>query len=275
MQRPETILLSESGSNPFPFVKNAWNLFSKKGKKTVFISIGSSDSAIADLEIAETIGCPLIVVPGSEAGLTGWIEVTECIKTHEPVANAKSDFSKGADEKWILPKNLRIETTSMPWWNSGSIQISENYAINTVPFFSWVEERCKIIGLSSEETRIDILKIDIHDGMERSVLYAALDAGFRPSLLLVNWDKTPDTYIPSLTTAGHIQNSGYVLLRKEGAKFLYYFVDSDMYTICSWENINVVNPMVDELVNETRKALQSTVLMEEGTAPLITESLNR
>jgi hypothetical protein len=278
MQRPETILINERGSDPFPFLKDAWNIFSKKGKKTVFISIGSSKSAMTDMEIAETIGCRLIVVPGSEAGLTGWIEVAECLKTHEPVANPKSDFSKGADDKWILPKNVRIHASTIPWWKyTNTVKISETYSLKAVPFFDWVQEECLDLGLTREETRIDILKIDIQNDMERSLIYATLDAGFRPCLILVNWTTSPDTNLSTLIVAGHLQNSGYVLVRKEGTKFLYMFVDSDMYTICSWENTKVVNPLVDEIMSEAKRLFEPVpepvpVLTEEGSPPLVSDS---
>jgi hypothetical protein len=266
MQRPETILLNDS----FPFIKGAWDVFFKKGKTTVFITIGSSKSSIADLEIAESIGCPLIVVPGSKAGLAGWIEVAECIKTHEPAVNPKSDFSNGADEKWILPKNLRIEANSMPTWGTGTIIKADNYCVEGVPFYDWVKEKCEKFGLSADETRIDILKIDLQDGSERSLLYAMLDAGFRPSFIIVNWSDSPDNNLPTGITAGHLQNSGYVLIRKEGTKFLYYFVDSDIYRICSWENTGVINPMVDQIVTQVRASLQpDPILTEEGHPPLV------
>jgi len=270
MQRPSTVLLNESGGDPFPFFNDAWTLYSKKGNKTVFMSIGTSKSALTDLEIAEMIGCPLIVVPYSEKGLTGWIEVAQCIKTHEPFENPKSDFSVGADEKWIIPKNLRIEAASVPWWHAGGVTISPTYHLEGVPFYDWVAGQCKTIGLAPENTRIDILKIDMGDGKERAILYAALDAGFRPSTLLVNWSVAPDADMPTKMAAGHLQNCGYVLIRKEATKFLYYFVDSDLYSACSWENANVVNPLVDELVNQVKAAMAPEVLTEEGTLPTAT-----
>jgi hypothetical protein len=201
-----------------PFFKRAWT------NKTVFISIGSSKSALADLEIAEKIGCPLIIVPGSEESLTGWIEVAECIKTHQPVLSPKSDFSKGSDDKWIPPKNLRIEAAKMPFWKHATIfKVSDTYSLECVPFYDWVESQCKVIGLSPEETRIDILKIGMQEGNERSILYAALDAGFRPSALLINWSALPDTDVPTKMAMGHLQNCGYSFVRKKGIYSLYYF----------------------------------------------------
>jgi len=273
LQKPAIMLLNNSGSDPFPFLKDAWSMFSQKGSKTIFISIGSSKSAIADLEIAEIVGCPITVVPGSEEGVTGWLEAAECIKTHEPCENPKSDFSKGADDKWVLPKYLRIETLSIPYWNSGILEMSPTYSLKAVPFYEWVQKQCVSTGLNPEDTRIDILKIDTGGGLERGILSAALDAGFRPSLILVNWSKSPDMDLSTLITAGHLQNSGYVLLEKEETKFLYVFFDSDLYTTCSWENKNVMNPLIDELVSSFKnlsEPVPEPILTEEGTAPLVT-----
>jgi hypothetical protein len=41
---------------------------------------------------------------------------------------------------------------------------------------------------------------------------------------------------------------GYRLFAKEGTKFLYYFSDSNLYEICSWEDTSVGNPLVGEIV---------------------------
>jgi len=277
LQKPTIMLLNKSGSDPFPFLKDAWSMFSKKGSKTVFISIGSSKSAIADLEIAEIIGCQITVVPGSEEGLAGWLEVAECIKTHEPCENPKSDFSNGANDKWILPKHLHIETLSIPYWGRGVLEVSPTYSLKTTPFYEWAQTHCIRNGMNPEDTRIDILKIDTGRGLERGILSAALDAGFRPSLILINWSKSPDTDLSTLITAGHLQNSGYVLLEKEDTKFLYMFIDSDLYTVCSWENKNVMNPLIDELFSifknlsePSSEPVPEPVLTEEGTAPLVT-----
>ena len=269
---PNTIMLGEGSLDPFPFFADAWSIYSKKGNKTVFISLGTSKSALADLEIAEMIGCPLIVAPGSAAGVTGWVEVAQCIKTHEPFENPKSDFSVGADEKWIIPKNLRIQAGSTPDWRSGMITASPAFQepifhLEGIPFYSWVESQCASIGLSSEQTRIDILKVDTQNGTERQILYAMLDAGFRPSTIIINWSKAPDTDQPTKMAAGHLQNCGYALIRTVGTKFLYLFVDSDMYSVCSWEGAGKVNPLVDEIVNGVREAFEAVV--STPVAPLV------
>ena len=99
------------------------------------------------------------------------------------------------------------------------------------------------------EPRIDILKIDCGSNGRR-VLYEAMDAGFRPALVLIHWSQSPDESPPTKIAAGNLQNCGYLLLKKEGIKYLYYFVDNDMYSTCSWELEGAANPMVDTIVNE-------------------------
>jgi hypothetical protein len=63
----------------------------------------------------------------------------------------------------------------------------------------------------------------MQEGNERSILYAALDAGFRPSALLINWSALPDTDVPTKMAMDHLQNCGYSFARKKGIYFLYYF----------------------------------------------------
>jgi hypothetical protein len=64
--------------------------------------------------------------------------------------------------------------------------------------------------------------------------------------------------------AGHLQNCGYALIGKEGNKYLYYFVDNDVYSTCSWENVGSVNPMVDGVVAEVLAQQKSET--KEATA---------
>ena len=58
-----TTILDASGVDPFPILQNVWSFFSKKGVKTVFLSIGSSVSAIPDLILSEQIGAPIHYIP--------------------------------------------------------------------------------------------------------------------------------------------------------------------------------------------------------------------
>jgi hypothetical protein len=211
-------------------------MYSKKGPKTILLSVGNSASCMADLELAELLGCPLRVVPLSDDQRAQWDEVAGIIKTRVRDANAKYDFSKGADTRWILSRNLVIHSGPAPSFSN--------------PLFPWVEAMC-----SSTEARIDILKLDMKNGDEKAFLYATLDAGFRPGCIIVTWTDAPDASDSTAIAAGHLQMCGYTLLDMIGKKALYHYNGDDMYLTCSWEDRTCKNPLVKEIITFTKKSL--------------------
>jgi len=231
MHRPATQLLNEKSGDPFPCVNDLYGLYAMKGVRTVFFSVGASPSCLADLEIAETIGCPINILCSTEADSKAWFEVKERLRSHKE--GEEPSFSTGAASKWVLPKNIRV----FPELEAGKI-------------FGTVENACRAMLISESDKRIDILKVDLPGGGERAFLYEILDGGFRPATIIVRWSSAPDSSHPTKLVAGHLQNCGYALVGKEGNKYLYYFVDNDMYSTCSWENVGAINPMVDGVVNE-------------------------
>ena len=245
-------LLGADGGDPFPCFSNLTSVYGKKGIRTIFLTIGNSKSCIADLELAETLGCAIHSVPLTPTSTNEWEEVRAILKTHERPADATSDFSKGAENKWVLQKNVHVHST-LPWWVTSTMDLS-GATLKTEPFFSWVEKACALSKVV-DNTRIDILKIDVTGGLECSLLGAMLDAGFRPGCIIVNWAFMPDTHTPTTIAAGNLQNCGYKLMAKEDKKFFYYFVDQDMYMTCSWESTEYPNPMVDEIISHYKNTM--------------------
>jgi hypothetical protein len=231
----ETTLVAKD-SDPFPCLGSMWSLFSKKGLKTVFISLGASKSCLPDLEVAEMLGCPLNIAPANEEQAAMWLETKEVLASRSR-SEAKFEFSEGAEDRWITPKNFRMRTFPK-FWGSGPR--------DSEPLYDWVQAICFDMGLT--ETRIDILKIDLGNGDEREALMATIDAGFRPACLMMNWSHMPDTNVPTTLTAGHLQNIGYKLVGKYDTKFFYFFMDRDLYMTCSWEDSSCPNPLVAELI---------------------------
>jgi hypothetical protein len=237
----QTTLLHEKGGDPFPCIKDLYMIFQKKGIRTVFLSVGASPSCIPELEIAETIGCPVNIICANDSEVAAWDEVKDCLKTHRPATEPLSTFSEGSDKKWVLSKNIRVVAAE---WKSGTI-------------LSSMKEVCKTMSISDDDTRIDILKIDMSEGAGRLALYEILDAGFRPAVIMIRWAEEPDSHPGVRVAAGNLQNCGYVLVKKEGLKYLYYYVDNDMYATCSWELEGSVNPMVDAVVQEVLSQVYS------------------
>ena len=235
-------------SDNFPMLDRFFDFFASKGIRTVFMTIGNSVTAGADLEIAEGLGCPIHVVPLNASEKSQWEEISAILKARKREDTA-SAFSAGADTKWVLPKNIRIQS-ELPWWRNGQIDISGE-SVKTKPVVDLLAALCAPIKIKDAVTRLDILKIDTRlsaPGLEKAILAAILDAGIRPSLVLVNWSDRPDVMLSTTLAAGHLQNSGYRLIGKEGHKFLYYFTDHDMYQLCSWEDMTKYNPLLHEIV---------------------------
>ena len=261
-----TTICGKDSASPFPIMDRLWDIFSGKGIRTVFMSVGASTSCMPDLEIAESLGCPLNLVALSAAEQEKWAEVSTILKERKRAEDSKFPFSAGAESKWILPKNVRLQP-ALPWWTTGSVSVGD-FEVKTQPVAELVDSICTTMKLKDGAKRIDILKLDTVEsapGLERAVLAAVLNAGHRPATVMVNWSERPDTDMATTLAAGHLQNSGYRLMGKLENKFVYYFMDSDVYQICSWEEVKYSNPMVQEIISSA-VAQQKTAPSEEKVA---------
>lgn len=259
-----TGLVAEKSTDPFPMLDNIWNLFARKGNKTVFLSVGGSKTCLPDLELAETLGCPIHPLPITAKQRAEWDEVGACLKARSRPVDANWEFSAGAEEKWILPKNYRIQT-ALPWWTTGTVSVSgEDVPVSTRSFFDVAGDVCRAMNLP--DTRLDILKVDVGDGLERAILGALLEHNLRPAIVLVRWSHMPDKDTSTSIAAGHLQNCGYALLKTVDDKFLYFFTDQDMYMSCSWEGPGIANPLVEELIH-TIKSSMNTLEGHERALP--------
>lgn len=230
-----------------------WDIYAGKGIRTVFLTIGSSKAALPDLELAESLGCPLNIVTLSDSEKEAWSEVSAILKERkrEPTA---SPFSIAAETKWILPKNLRLHD-AIPWWNNGTLDLSGGTR-RTEHFKDFMGSIATTMKLKDNANRVDILKIDTVSsapGLEIPLLSAMLTMGYRPATVIVRWSKMPDVDLPTTLAAGHLQNAGYSLFGKEDDKFLYYYTDEDLYQACSWEEVSLKNPLVVEILKAVKR----------------------
>ena len=243
-------LMGVKGSNPIPMFEKLWDFFSLKGIKTVFISLGTSSSPLAELEISETLGSPLHVIEYDSQKLEQWNKVGEILKSRKESEETKCDFTNEVVNKWVLPKNIRI-SNKLPHFFNGTIELSGN-VIETVSLNTYVESICSSMNISTENARVDILNIQLGNELEQSVLYAFLNNCYRPGFIIVNYTYNPDSNLLTTMVAGHLQNTGYTLIATEGSKFLYVFNDKNAYEYCSYEQKNIDNPLIEEFVKLTR-----------------------
>jgi hypothetical protein len=234
-----------STDEPYPMLQNVWDFFSEKATKTVFISVGSGNSCLPDLDLAEIVGCPLLKVETGE-GVSKWNEIKEILKTRK-VVETTSEFAKAASRKWVLPRNILVQDC-IPSYANGTIETAEG-TVTTKGWMNLVQEHCAALSIEGG-LRVDILKVDKcpHEAM---VLNSLWTTGFRPSLLLIHWNESPDTSTQNLVTAAHLQMLGYALIGKEGNRYLYFYTDTNYYEVCSWETVakRFENPLMVELVN--------------------------
>ena len=245
-----------SKEEPYPMISNVWDFFSQKGTKTVFVSVGTGNTCLPDLDFAETIGCPLLKIDTPEKTIQEWNEIKEILKTRK-ATETTSEFVKAAARKWVLPKNIYIQRC-VPSLYNGMIHTEEG-SIPTKKWYDLVSEHCRQIGLPEEDIHIDVLKLDTYDYQD-SVLFSLLQSGFRPSLLLIHWNHSPDSDLTTLLPAGHLQMMGYSLAAKEGNRFLYYYTDTNYYETCSWETPakRFENPFVSNLIKAVYPGTENT-----------------
>ncbi len=145
---------------------------------------------------------------------------------------------------------------ALPWWTTGSVEIAGGCStVPTAPVNTMVDAVCEAMKLKEDMGRIDILKLDTETnapGLERAIIPAILNAGYRPSVILVKWHGRPDVDLSYTIAAGHLQNCGYTLMSKIDNKFLYYFNDNDLYQLCSWEDESCMNPLLHEIAKSAR-----------------------
>lgn len=240
----KTILIGNQDDR-FPMLEGVWDFFSSKGTKTIFVSVGSSSSPLPELDLAETLGCPIHVFEPRSSTQQQWEETKHLLKSRKPTEET-SLFAKDAIKKWVLPRNIHIDGT-LPFMYDGELVIEgEKFLTSSVR--QKVEEISERLGFTKEEAHIDFLKVDVPK-KEDLILSAVIKARFRPSLLLVRWSHLPDEDMNTMLMAAHLQTLGYRLLAKEDSKFLYYYTDTNYYESCSWQVIGSTNPLIAEITN--------------------------
>lgn len=205
-----------------PILKDIWNFFNTKGMKTNYLSFNSNKSFAVDLEISETLGCPLHLIYDTPEVENRWKAIIQTLKERK-ISEENKDCSwlAGVDKRWILARNLKTKLAPFTW---------------TLP-----SEYCKEHTLQT----VDFLKMEGEDDKEKELLYSFLHNGYRPSLVLIKWSGDPDASVPSMLAAGHLQTVGYRLLKEQNGWFLYLYTDVCIYDTCSWRETNAQNPMVE------------------------------
>jgi len=108
----------------------------------------------------------------------------------------------------------------------------------------------------TQNSYFDIVKIDF-PGYERFVLNNLFEYGMRPSLILVNWETSPDAEPIVRAAAATLVNHGYSLLRCVDNKYLYHYNDKPFYNLVSWATPSLKNPMIEHAISFAKLAIHS------------------
>lgn len=236
------VKLFKTEDGDIPFLKDVWGFFSSKGVKTIFISINSDKSFRLDLEICENLGCPIRMFTNEESIEEKWSIISKTLKARKiDEVDKEKEWLEGIQKKWILPKNLLVKRTSLDW--------------NTF--------RSELQIQNQGDNRMDILKIESKSEEERILLYSMLDSGYRPGILLVKYTEDPDSSVPSMLIAGHLQMSGYRLIEAKDNWFCYLYTDICFYDSCSWRNTSVQNPLIKYVVELFNTKKEDSVQVQQ------------
>ena len=242
-------LLGKKGTNPLPMIEKLWDFYSTKGVKTVFVSLGTSSSPLGELEFAETLGCPIHVVEPNEEKRELWNKVLAILKERKETDEVKCDFTNDVVNKWILPKNIRI-SSQLPFFFSGTLD-TPNGVISTIEMTNYITNICSAMNILEENTRIDFLNIQLESNLEECILYCLTNNCYRPGMICVNYTNKPDSTLIATQVAGHLQNIGYKLIAKMDNKFLYMYIDKNVYEYSSYEDTKVDNPLIYQIIKST------------------------
>lgn len=233
----------------FPMIENIWNFFSSKERKTVFFSVGTGLSPLVELELMESLGCPVHIFDMSKENCQKWTDVSGVLKTRK-VTETTSNFAKEAIKKWVLPRNINVYD-KLPFYYEGTLKQNNNLNdINTVSMSDVVS------SINPSDPRIDLLKIDLPN-YEHLVISSVIHEGFRPSLLLVRWTYSLDSHFPTLNMVGYLNMLGYSLIGKIDNKCLYYYSDTNMFQLCNWDSIGLKNPLIQSIVNDVQQMIKN------------------
>lgn len=218
--------VKKDGDVKFPGIQTLYDFYAPRTKSINVYSYGFRAGGVETF-LAECTGATIQVFD-SRPGAKEKFEIFDRIMTDHEAKDSDPEWAKELTEYWILPDSVTFSNT-LPALYTGTLDLS---GVST-PLTQFTAES------------IDLVKVDY--GEHTSFLVQMiLGKGYRPGLLLVNWEAHPDESALTMSAAGHVQTLGYRLLGSAGNYFAYMFMDQCMYEVCSWARKDCMNPMFEE-----------------------------
>lgn len=236
--------------NGRPIPKEPLSFFQYNQGSRYFVTVAETpavwrdDLVLGERFFSEMIICPFSDLSNEHANELNMVK--DVLKQRMKYPGVKEDPALEAIAKtWILPTKVTLGPNAESFLTSSESSVKDSF-----------ESVFKT--LNNESSMIHILKLELSDGKERSVLYKFLDNGFRPSLILVKWSHDLDDHIATAHCGGHLLNSGYSLVAIEGEYTLYVFSEQVLYDITSMKTISHKNPMMESLLSSVSEYMKVT-----------------
>ena len=222
-----------------PFIKNPLSFFASTKNFRAILSITDNTDLTNDIQIAEKMFGTLFVSSSSENFETKIQEIRDILKQRlrYPGINEKPELLKLA-KIWILPNKIQLASKPQDFLTSFKDSLVSKQAE---------------YGFES----LSCVKFELSGGQERMIIYKMLDDGFRPSIIIVKWSEDLDSNYSTAYCAGHLVNSGYVMVDNKNGYALYFYTDASIYNTVSMKDVCYGNPIVKNFQEETEELLKS------------------
>ncbi len=237
-----------------PIVSEPLSFFGYNSSVRLFLTIAKDASVWQDdLVIGEKMFSEVLVCPygGNRNSHVETFQLTQDIlkqRMKYPGIQENPAYQSIA-KIWVLPTKIHLGPDAESF-----LQYKDSGIQNTLePHFT---------AMKMANPSIQMLKIEVGDGGERPLLYSILDAGFRPSLILVKWSHDLDEHNATAHCAGHLLNTGYRYVSNENGYSLYYFKDEPLYDICSMKDITLDNPMMTAILHSVNERFSRNPISE-------------
>ena len=252
-----TDLIPVNSSNAWPILKDMWSFFSGNAGNIHILSVTNNADVIPDLKLAEKVGGKLTVCTPTDDGVNLWNDVRVILKDRSKSALLPNNpMYPDVAKCWVL-SNRVVVAKGLPSVYSGSIDlpfaVAADVSGNDISGNTVSTPLVKIDSIATNYY-FDIVKIDV-PGFERLVLNNLFEYGMRPSLILVRWEKDPDTEQSIRGAAATLVNHGYSLLNCVDGKYLYHYNDKPFYNIVSWSKPSLKNPIIEHTLHVGKVAV--------------------
>lgn len=243
--------------NQWPILKDLWAFFSGNAGNISVLSVNSSGDVLPDLKLTEKVGGKITLCVPTEDDVSFLTNVKMVLKERSKSELIKDNEVLTAISKcWVLANRVTI-LKGLPFSFNGSAEVTVKSAVDlSGADLSGVKVTVPLVDIFdlTDANYFDIVKVDF-PGMERQVLSGIMDAGMRPSLIMVRWSEAPNSTAQARAAAATLQNHGYTLLSVVDDKYLYHYNDKPFYNLADWETPSMKNPMVEMIIGFTKSSV--------------------